>query len=272
MGTKYLLSMKQRVHFFDFSAFVFSIKKICFFISLILVSVLCYSQSIRNANSKSVFIENLTTFELSEKIERGYTTVLIYSGGTEATGPHVALGKHNYRVHNYAQKIAENLGNTLIAPILPFAPNSASLQKWPGTFTLDSLTFSKVNEQVAISMITSGFKHIIFLSDHFNSQAPLAALAKKLDSVYRLQGIDIYFASDGYAKAREQIEAFLEKQNIVPGGHGGFWDVAETMAISSNLVRPKLFAIGDTTNKGNAPMNAKGISGDPTKANSRAKR
>ena len=201
-----------------------------------------------------------------KKIRQGFTTVLIYSGGTEATGPHVALGKHNFRVRSYAQRIADSLGNTLIAPILPFAPNSDALQKWPGTFTLDSLIFSKVNEQIAISMISSGFRHIIFLSDHFNSQPPLAALARKLDSVYRRKGIDVYYAADGYTKARAQIEEYIEKQHIVPGGHGGLWDVSETMAISEAYVRPEFFAIGDTTNKGNGPLNAQGISGDPTRA------
>ena len=166
-----------------------------------------------------------------------------YSGGTEATGPHVALGKHNFRVRSYAQRIADSLGNALIAPILPFAPNSEALQKWPGTFTLDSLTFSKVNEQIAMSMISSGFRHVIFPSDHLNSQAPLAALARKLDSMYHAQGIDVYYAADGYVKARTQIEGYIEKQQMVPGGHGGLWDVSETMAISKVYVRPEFFAI-----------------------------
>ena len=216
---------------------------------------------------ENIFIEYLTSFELSEKLQKGYTTVLIYSGGTEATGPHVAMGKHNFRVNAYAERIADSLQNTLVAPILPFAPNSAALQKIAGTFTLDSLTFSKVNEQLALSMISSGFKHIIFMSDHFNSQKPLAELAKELDSKYRSAGIDIYYAADGYTRARKEIEDFIEKQNIVPGGHGGLWDVSETMAISKKLVRPNLFALGDTTQKGNGPLNAKGFSGDPTKAN-----
>ena len=231
---------------------------------LFFLATFAQAQSIKREN---IFIEYLTSFELSEKIQQGFTTVLIYSGGTEATGPHVALGKHNFRVNAYAQRIADSLKNTLVAPILPFAPNSAALQKMAGTFTLDSITFSKVNEQLAISMISTGFKHIIFMSDHFNSQKPLAELAKELDNKYRSAGIDIYYAADGYTKARKEIEDYVEKQNIVAGGHGGLWDVSETMAISKKLVRPNLFAVGDTTQKGNGPLNAIGISGDPTKAN-----
>ena len=241
-------------------------KKLGLLSPLLLLAALSHGQQVTTLTRPNLFVEYLTTFEVSEKIQQGFTTVLIYSGGQEATGPHVALGKHNFRVPGYAQRIAADLGNTLIAPIIPFAPNPPSIQKWPGTVTLDSLTFSKVNEDLAKSMIGSGFKHIIFLGDHGTSQASLAALARKLDALYRGQGIDLYYAGDGYTKARKQIEAYLKSQRITPGGHGGNWDVSETMAVSSHLVRPKLFAAGDTTRNGNGPMNARGISGDPTRA------
>ena len=241
-------------------------KKLGLLSPLILLSVLSYGQQVNTLKSRKLFLEYLTTFEVSEKIQQGYTTVLIYSGGVEATGPHVAVGKHNFRVPGYAQRVAADLGNTLVAPVIPFAPNSPTLQKWPGTVTLDSLTFSKVNEDVAKSMIASGFKHIIFLGDHGPSQAPLAALARKLDNLHRGQGIDLYYAGDGYTKARRQIEAYLKSQRIISGGHGGNWDVSETMAVSRNLLRTKLFSVGDTTRNGNGPLNARGISGDPTQA------
>jgi len=240
---------------------------VLFVLLLVFMNNHVFGQVSKSSKEQNVFIEYFTSPELSEKIQQGFTTILIYSGATEATGPHVVLGKHNFRVQSYAQRIADSLGNTLVAPILPFAPNGPALQNMVGTFTLDSLTFSMVNEQLAVSMISSGFKHIIFMNDHFNSQQPLATLAKKLDSIYHAKGVDVYYAGDGYTKARRQIEDYIEKRNIIPGGHGGLWDVSETMAISKKLVRPNLFAIGDTTQKGNGPLDHHGVSGDPTKAN-----
>ena len=147
--------------------------------SLVLLSVSSFGQQVTTLTRPTLFVEYLTTFEVTEKIQQGYTTVLIYSGGQEATGPHVALGKHNFRVPGYAQRIAADLGNTLIALVIPFALNPPSLQKWAGTVTLDSLTFSNLNEDIAKSMISVGFEHLIFLGDHGPSQAPLAALARK---------------------------------------------------------------------------------------------
>ena len=51
----------------------------------------CYAQKNNINKNNSVFIEYLTTVELTNKIKEGFSTVLIYSGGTEETGPHVVL-------------------------------------------------------------------------------------------------------------------------------------------------------------------------------------
>ncbi len=45
--------------------------------------------------SRTVFLEDLTWTELRDQIQAGKTTILIPIGGTEQSGPDVALGKHN---------------------------------------------------------------------------------------------------------------------------------------------------------------------------------
>ncbi|WP_315898197.1 creatininase family protein [Chitinophaga pinensis] len=165
---------------------------------------------------EQVLIEAMTSRELATRMSAGANTVLIFSGGTEASGPHLALGKHNYRVYRYAAQIADSLGNTLVAPVLPFAPNSPVLERYPGTISLTDETFSDVNEQVVRSMVASGFRYIILMSDHFNSQRPLKKLAARLDSTLRSKGVRVFFSSDGYAKARAQIEAGIARQGLVP--------------------------------------------------------
>jgi len=87
---------------------------------ILLLQIYSYAQNNRNKKTETVFIEYLTSQELIAKIETGFKTVLIFSGGTEASGPHIVLGKHNFRVNSYSKRIAERLGNTLVAPILPF--------------------------------------------------------------------------------------------------------------------------------------------------------
>jgi hypothetical protein len=53
---------------------------------------------------------------------RRRTTAIVPVGGTEQSGPHMALGKHNVRVHVLAGRIAERLGNALVAPVVAYVP------------------------------------------------------------------------------------------------------------------------------------------------------
>jgi hypothetical protein len=99
------------------------------------------------------------------------------------------------------QWVAEGLGNALVAPILPFAPNGTAIQKFPELSRLTAL-LSNVNEQVAVSLIASGFKHVILMSDHLKSETT-CRISGKLSKLYQAQGIDVYYASDGYTKARK---------------------------------------------------------------------
>ena len=98
--------------------------------------------------AESAFIEDYTSAELHARLASNCPVLLVFSGGTEASGPHIALGKHNFRVRAYAEAIARKMDDALVAPVLPFAPNSPELQRFPGTISLDDATFSKVNEEI----------------------------------------------------------------------------------------------------------------------------
>src|SRR5215471_5145284 len=74
------------------------------------------------AQSKSLLIEDMTWTEVRDAIAAGKTTAIYYAGSIEQNGPGVALGKHLFIAHALAQKIAEQLGNALVYPTMPFAP------------------------------------------------------------------------------------------------------------------------------------------------------
>ncbi|MBI4910829.1 MAG: creatininase family protein [Acidobacteria bacterium] len=52
---------------------------------------------------------------------RSGDTVIFPTGGIEQNGPHMVLGKHSFRAKYAAEKIAQKLGMTLVAPVLPYA-------------------------------------------------------------------------------------------------------------------------------------------------------
>ena len=74
---------------------------------------------------KTVFLEDLTWTELRDQIQSGKTTIIIPVGGTEQSGPDVALGKHNARVKVLSQRVAEGLGNALVAPVVAYVPEGS---------------------------------------------------------------------------------------------------------------------------------------------------
>ena len=63
----------------------------------------------------SIFLDDLTWTELRDEIATGKTTIIVPIGGTEQSGPAMALGKHNRRVKLLSERIAVSLGNAIVA-------------------------------------------------------------------------------------------------------------------------------------------------------------
>ncbi len=218
------------------------------------------------ATPPPVVMTDMTMTEVRDAIAAGKTTVLIFNGSIEQTGPHVVLGKHIYKAQYLGERIARELGNALVAPVMPFAPTGAELDKFPGTIDLSAETFSKVNEEVAANMVRAGFKYVILMGDHGGNQGPLEALAPKLDAQYRPQGVRVFFAGDVYAKADAEVEQYLEAHHFPASNHGGVADTSELWAISARHIRPDKIAMGDPVNRGangDVSIGPSGVEGDP---------
>lgn len=217
----------------------------------------------------NVFLEDMTTNEVRAKLDAGCPVGIIFSAGGEQTGPHVALGKHIFRARVYGEAIARNIGDAILAPIQPFAPNRSSrgdpYAAFAGNIGVSTETFRALNEEVARSLIESGFKRVALLGDHGNGQTDLREVAAKLDAEYADRGVRVFFVSDGYSRARRQIEAESMAAGVPAGGHGGLWDTAETLAAKPGSVRMNQLRAGDISNGGNGKMNAEGFAGDPRK-------
>ncbi|MDP7014605.1 MAG: creatininase family protein, partial [Pirellulaceae bacterium] len=70
----------------------------------------------------TVFIEDLTWMEVRDAMRAGKDTVIVATGGVEQNGPYLVTGKHNVVLRGATERIARKLGNTLVAPIVPFVP------------------------------------------------------------------------------------------------------------------------------------------------------
>ena len=88
----------------------------------VLLLLACGNRRARRRTTRTVFVDELTWTELRDQVRAGKTTIIVPIGGTEQNGPHMVLGKHNARARALAGKIAQTLGNALVAPVLAYVP------------------------------------------------------------------------------------------------------------------------------------------------------
>ena len=144
--------------------------------------VVVLTASVASAQTRSVFIEELTWPEIKEAQAAGKTSAVIVAGGIEQNGHHMALAKHNVIARYVGGQIAERLGNALVYPVVPFSMAGDPIEKTghmrlPGTISLPSEVFLGVIRGVALSAISAGFKNVYVLGDHGGGQSELRLAA-----------------------------------------------------------------------------------------------
>jgi creatinine amidohydrolase/Fe(II)-dependent formamide hydrolase-like protein len=156
---------------------------------------------------RTVWLEDLTWTELRDRIKSGATTIIVPVGGTEQSGPYMTLGKHNARVRFLAERIATELGNALVAPVVAYVPEGGvdppvAHMRFPGTITVPSSTFEATIESAARSFRLHGFRDIVLLGDHGGYQKDLRVVADQLNREWRGTGVRAHAIVE-YARAAE---------------------------------------------------------------------
>src|SRR5262245_65803331 len=158
--------------------------------ALVTTLIVCaFATAAGTASAASVWLDDLTSPELRELIAAGTTTVLVPIGGTEQNGAHLALGKHNVRVRALAARIAEQLGHTVVAPVVAYVPEGnidppTQHMRYAGTVSVPTAAFESVLEGAARSFRRHGFRHIVLMGDHGGYQDSLQRVADKLNRAW----------------------------------------------------------------------------------------
>lgn len=210
-----------------------------------------------------VMLEWMTSTELRDAIAAGSTTVLLPIGGTEQNGAHMVLGKHNVRVRVLAERIARELGRTVVAPVMAYVPEGtidppSAHMRFAGTISVADPAFEAVLESAAASLARHGFKDIVLLGDHGGYQASLARVASRWRPAAH-HGARLHALHEYYRAAADGYSAWLKAQGHAAaeiGQHAGLADTALAMAADPALVRREAQAL--------AP--SEGVSGDPRRA------
>lgn len=232
------------------------------------------------ASAKSahqIEFERMTWPEVKAALAAGKTTALIYTGGVEQRGPQNATGGHNLMAYATVKAIAEQLGNAIFLPVLPFTPNNANAEI-PGTIGITGDLLAAMLERMAEQSIINGFKNVIIMGDHGGGQPKIYDdVAKKLNDKYAAQGIHVYYCDAVYKAANDAFNEYLASNGYPPSLHGGIPDTALMMHLDKDntWVRKKLLAtaVGDPVVDGkpqigpDSPRN--GITGDARRSSAK---
>lgn len=196
----------------------------------------------------NVEFDMMTWPEVKAALDAGKRTALVYNGGTEQRGPQNVNGGHTLMAREISRRVAVELGDAIVAPVLPYSPNNAS-GELPGTIGLTNELYAAINEQVVEQLIVTGFENIVLMGDHGGGQEQLREVAEKLDARHRAEGIRVVYCGDVYQKAGDDFDRWMEENGYPASSHAGIPDTSEMMYLGGDRgwVRLELVkdALGD---------------------------
>lgn len=213
----------------------------------------------------SVYLQELSSADVRTALRQGQRTVIIPVGGVEQNGPHMALGKHSYRVHALAGRIAAELGDALVAPVVSYVPEGritppSEHMRYAGTISVPEAAFKAVIDAAARSLAQHGFTDIVILGDSGNYQPALEAVAAGLNRDWKRQHLEAraHYIAAYYLAAQAPFHARLRQRGLSDaqiGTHAGAADTSLMLALDPSRVWPD-----------KASAQAEGVAGDPGRA------
>ncbi|MFC0408326.1 creatininase family protein [Roseomonas elaeocarpi] len=194
----------------------------------------------------TVRIEQLTWTEVRDATRAGRTTVIIPVGGTEQSGPFIAVGKHNARAAVLSERIARQLGNALVAPVIAYVPEGntsppSSHMRFPGTISIPADAFERMVEGAAESFAAHGFTDVVLIGDHGGYQSNLRHVAETLNRRWNNGRARAHYISQYYGAIETSFAPALKARGLGAdiGTHADLMDTALTLATAPDLVRSR---------------------------------
>ena len=206
------------------------------------------------AQSQSVWIEELTTDEVRAAVAAGKTTAIYYTGGLHQNGAVVVNGKHLIIARYVAQRVAEELGNTLVLPINPYVPafpggdptKKEGHLRAAGSISVTDETYGAIAREVVTSaIVATGFKNVMLMGDHgFGMDTEgvfdggrLKKVAEELDAEWRSRGTRVYYIPvDGEVDHR-MIPDYLTQRNVPAKVQTSVDDISEVWSVDQKGIR-----------------------------------
>ncbi|NPC58692.1 creatininase family protein [Caenimonas soli] len=235
--------------------------------AVVLIACLLGSLPVQAATD-SVQLDELTWTEVRDALRSGATTVIIPVGGSEQNGPHMALGKHNFRAGALAARIAAKLGNTLVAPVVAYVPEGrisppSGHMRFPGTLSVPEDAFAAILAGASRSLKQHGFLDIVLIGDSGNYQDILKDVALRLNREWAGSTTRAHYVAAYYRAATDEFAQALRSRGLSEaqiGRHAGLADTSLMLAVDPARIRTELMRTAP------GPEASSGVSGEPSQS------
>jgi len=194
-------------------------------------------QTFKGIIPKSLLLEELSTFEIADLVNRGYTTALVVLGSSEQHGPALPLITDAEHGKETCLRAAQKLGNTLVGPVVPFGYSPQHLG-FPGTISISEETLGSLIHDISESLVISGFKLIYFWISHAENTPTLVRALEKIEN--RWDGAYVTGLKNLHHYISKTWDCMADRIGIpkeIAGSHAGEIETSMMLAARPELVK-----------------------------------
>lgn len=139
-----------------------------------------------------------------DAIRQQIDLVIIPTGAVEVYGQHLPVGTDTIVVTHVARQVGEQLG----VPVLPTLPVgfSRSLGDFPGTLNISTSTLMAYVQETAESVISWGFKRVLFINSHRGNVGPIGEVAMELQEKHGVRCAQVFWWDYVAALVKDVVE------------------------------------------------------------------
>jgi creatinine amidohydrolase len=196
---------------------------------------------------RELFMEDLSWTEIADKLEEGYTNVIVIAASMEQHGPHLPTAADTLIGYYLAENIARRLGKTLVAPAIRPGCTGGHPEHMPGTIEITPDLLRETVRCYIRSLARDGFKNIILLCTHGGQHHEVRRVWEEERG--NLKGANVIFVADNVEYYKSWND-FWETRGIPPrpthSAHAGLSETSLLLASNPDLVDMSKAVVGET--------------------------
>lgn len=191
---------------------------------------------------KTLRIEEMTWPQVKQAMEQGYRRVIFALGSIEQHGPHLPLVTDTLIGDSLALRVAEKLGETLVAPTI--RPGcSEHHMSFAGSLSISSELLAALTRAYCESLARHGFQTILLLPSHGGNFPTVARIVPELQHDLPAKVIG-YSDLVEFTKVQDTIAARFGVTPPESGAHAGCSETSLILAERADLVHMDQAQVG----------------------------